>query len=60
MKLTGSTTIGPAALAGLPLLRAFRVSQVNRALSPRLTTTKIISVQTVDLTERIFVHSASR
>ena len=60
MKLTGSVTIPEAAWPRLPLFSAFRVSQVSRAVSPRLTTTKMISVQTVDRTERIFVHSASR
>ena len=60
MKLTGSVTIEEAPWPPLPLFSAFRVSQVNRVVSPRLTTTKMISVQTVDLTERIFVHSASR
>src|SRR5215469_15230509 len=59
MKLTGSVTIPDERASPLPLFSAFRVTQVNRAVSPRLTTTKMISVQTVDLTERIFVHSAS-
>ena len=35
------------------------VSHVNRAVSPRVTTTNSSSVQIVERTERILVHSAS-
>ena len=59
MKLTGSVMMPPALARRRPLFSAFSVSQVSRPVSPRLTTAKMISVHTVDRTERIFVHSAS-
>ena len=46
-------------LGGLLLVAMLAtVSHVNSAVRPRLITTKMISVQTVERTERIFVHSA--
>jgi hypothetical protein len=59
MKLTGSVTMPDPRASLLPVFSAFGVSQVNRPVSPRLTTTKAASVHTVARTDRIFVHSAS-
>src|SRR5262249_50215851 len=59
MKLTGSVRI-PELRAPFPRpLNDCRVSQVNSAVSPRLTTAKMTRVHGVDQTERIFVHSDS-
>src|SRR5262249_56795317 len=56
---TGSVMIPESAAPLRLLLSEFTVSQVNRPVSPRLTTAKMTSVHGVDRTERIFVHSPS-
>src|SRR5690348_3644495 len=59
MKLTGSRRIAtsPPPDPRLPQLATTRA--VRPVVSPTVSTTNTISVQTVDLTDLIFVHSAS-
>ena len=59
MKFTGSATIVASRVAARGPFQLATVSQVNSAVKPTVTTTKTISVQIVERTERIFVHSRS-
>ena len=59
MKFTGSAMIVALRVAARGPVQLATVSQVNSAVKPMVTTTKMISVQTVERTERIFVHSLS-
>ncbi len=59
MKLTGSAMIVALRCAARGPVQLSTVSQVNSAVKPMVTTTKTMSVQIVERTERIFVHSLS-
>ena len=58
MKPTGSAMALASRAAALGPYQCDSVSQVISAVRPMHTTTKMTSVQTVERTERIFVHSA--
>ena len=58
MKPTGSAMALTSREAAFGPYQCVSVSQAISAVKPMHTTTKMISVQTVERTERIFVHSA--
>jgi hypothetical protein len=58
MKPTGSEMALESRDAALGPYQCVSVSQAISAVKPTHTTTKMTSVQTVERTERIFVHSA--
>src|SRR5258708_14274879 len=58
MNPTGSSTTLASRSAACAPFQLDTVSHVNSAVRPRVSTTNRVSVQTVERTERTFVHSA--
>src|SRR5262245_8668224 len=59
MKATGSAMIRRLRSSARGPFQLATISSVRPAVSPTVSTTNRISVQTVERTERIFVHSAA-